>query len=703
MIDSPPPAGPVARIVAAGRRWGSRLAGPRAFVWHSLIRVPWLCFYNVLGAALLVYLFAWDAQGLDLLRISTEHRFSAGGILWNLLFLLGTFVLSLSFWYSARLLLGVDFPTFPLDPRHARVGRVWLPRVLGVVVPLTIGLSFFRLPADAAAPRDLLGMLYLVLAGVLLVFYVLRRRLPGMDRGWMLHDRERALPARDLRIVMWSIIASFVLLAVFMVAPVRLPQVLGAPAIIVLGIAGIALFGSMLLTYAFLVRGRPAGTTFALLLALIFGFFNDNHRVRQVEPAIATPRPDPVSRLQAWRGTDAADAGRPLVLVAASGGGIRAAYWTAAVLAQLEAVAGFREHLFAISGVSGGSLGAATYLALRRQQLDGIAVDLPRRVRAVLAQDFLSPVVAGLLFPDLAQRFLPFPVPWADRQRFLELAWEAALGEAGDRFREPFAALHAGDVGRRLPSLLLNATLVETGQRAIVSDLALDDFPDTLDLLGGTAPLGGLPLSAAAGLSARFTYVSPAGTVPGAGGAPLRVVDGGYFENSGAATVLDLLRLLRESGAAFTPVLVLIDNDPVAAHVCRRDRGGPDRTPLGGGFNAALSEATAPFETLLNTRQARGRLAQVEAARAVEAMGGTVIEVSMAAVARENLARATGAAERAAVAQRLLEPPLGWSLSRQVRRDMDDVIDQGLGGLATEFRLLGDALGGAGRQDCQAR
>ena len=697
---------PIRRLAALLRRVWDRWQAPRAFVWHSLVRVPWLCFYNTLGAALLVYLFAFDAQGLDLLRISTERGLSAAGILWNLLFLFGTFVLSLSFWYSSRLLLGRDFPTYRLDKDHAAVGRVWLPRILGAVVPLAIGLSFFRLHVDTAAARNLLGTLYLVLAALLLVFFIVRRRLPGVDATWMLTDRERPLPARDFMRIQWVISGSFVLLVGFMLAPVQLPQAIGAPAIIVLGIAGIALFGSMVLTYSLLVNERPAGTTFVLLLAFVFGFFNDNHAVRQGADGPGVARAQPAEHYAAWRSRRPPPAGtvrEPAVFVSASGGGIRAAYWTASALAKMEHLDGFAANLFAISGVSGGSLGAVTYAAIKRHQLDGHAVDdLRQRVRQALAADFLSPVVAGLLFPDLVQRFLPLPIPWADRQRFLETSWEGAFGDASEILRARFVDLYAGEAADRLPSLLLNATLVESGQRAVVSNLALDGFSDTLDLLGDRYRMQNVLLSAAAGMSARFTYVSPAGTIENRDGERLRVVDGGYFENSGAASILDLLDQLQPQDGRWLPILVLIRNDPQADNVCRRDAGGVGTVAAKPGLNAAVSEAVAPFEALLHTRQARGRLAEVAAAREIEARGGVVVELSLAAVTQANLAPADDAEQRAAVMQRLVEPPLGWSLSDRVRHDMDRVMDGELGGLARELAVLDAALGGTAEQTCNA-
>ena len=114
----------------------------------------------------------------------------------------------------------------------------------------------------------------------------------------------------------------------------------------------------------------------------------------------------------------------PLFIVATEGGGIRAAYWTATVLGELQDKnPTFASHVFAISGVSGGSLGALVFDAL-------LAEPNPEKfkgkARDILGQDFLSPALASMLYPDFVQRFLPFPVPHFDRARALEMGWEKA-------------------------------------------------------------------------------------------------------------------------------------------------------------------------------------------------------------------------------------------------------------------------------------
>src|SRR5213078_1342962 len=87
-------------------------------------------------------------------------------------------------------------------------------------------------------------------------------------------------------------------------------------------------------------------------------------------------------------------------------------------------------------------------------------------------------------------------------------------------------------------------------------------MPGSVDLLREDRRValktGGLPLREAVLNSARFTYVSPAGTVYGCykelvdGRCPQgeekiweRLVDGGYFENSGVSTLSDVMQAVK--------------------------------------------------------------------------------------------------------------------------------------------------------------
>jgi hypothetical protein len=178
----------------------------------------------------------------------------------------------------------------------------------------------------------------------------------------------------------------------------------------------------------------------------------------------------------------------------------------------------------------------------------------------------------------------------------------------------------------------------------------------------------------------------------------LRVVDGGYFENSGAATAMDLIRILRrDQPERFYPILVLIRNDPKASRVCGSKNGDDDLSGdvVSGVGDELLKEVSAPIRALLHARTAQGRLVELSAAREVEASGGAVIELTLAAVL--DAAQAAAGDDPAALdrlRKRAVEPPLGWSLSEAVRDEMDKVLAARAGGLDEEYAMLEALLAG---------
>src|SRR5207247_10890587 len=81
----------------------------------------------------------------------------------------------------------------------------------------------------------------------------------------------------------------------------------------------------------------------------------------------------------------------PLVLVAAAGGGIRAAWWTVQALDKLAATACRQHAVFAASGVSGGSLGLAIMAATAER---GMALT------RIAGPDALAAAIDGVLLRD---------------------------------------------------------------------------------------------------------------------------------------------------------------------------------------------------------------------------------------------------------------------------------------------------------------
>jgi hypothetical protein len=111
----------------------------------------------------------------------------------------------------------------------------------------------------------------------------------------------------------------------------------------------------------------------------------------------------------------------PVVLVAAEGGGIRAAYITAELLTYLQTIdPSFRRHLFAVSGVSRGAVGASVFTAAcnSKEVNQRLLEELPEKV--LTERNFLSGPVAALLGPEIFQRILPIQAPLLKHVRELD-------------------------------------------------------------------------------------------------------------------------------------------------------------------------------------------------------------------------------------------------------------------------------------------
>jgi len=593
---------------------------------------------------LLVFaLFVWLVpQGREVLLNLAERRAerTLGGNVSGPLWLgFASTALGLSLWYSLRWLLGAAMAGLPLPAQPGGLRR-WLPRLAGAAPAALVALGFWGLGDVAAAVELMLGFAALSLLTLLLLAgrgMVLARLATA---GWLAQAQGRVLAsagpgrARSLvpaelpqgqvlpwvsrLVVFWGLALSFLLTLLLIRFPVAVPPDIGAAALVALALAAINLFGSFALSFLPLRHGLPHLAPWALLLAGLIGPWTDNHRVQPAvwpEPSSSSAASPPgapprQSVRQAFEQhlaarPQAGGGATPVIFIASEGGGIRAAFWTAELLRQLSA--GRPELLgetFALSGVSGGSLGLASWLADERQRLcpqpdfqrvAGLIAEPAWQdkdlspVSARLGGDYLAAPVAGMLFYDLLQRFWPHAIDSFDRSRALEQSWQRAHAHLpGQPMAMPLWTWYAGC--ERLPHLLLNTTVVETGQRAVLSrlDAALPAAPgqtgprsvfvNSWQDGGGQDLLGPAYRSAAqstAGLvhhSARFPALSPAGTVerqgPQGWQPALRLVDGGYYDNSGAQTLVDLIDHLcsvMPSAAhprPFRPLVLLLRNAP---------------------------------------------------------------------------------------------------------------------------------------------
>ncbi len=570
-----------------------------------------LAFLHLLGdfwllfvfAVLLGLLFLWAPQGKELWRhylLSPLPGLSRGGLAW-----LHAVLIVAAFLFSGIVFARYAHRKVLWRQAQDRNPALWvvpfaalLPLILALAGIACAALDYVA--AEQIRARMLVavtvagGLIALALAAV----FVLARTAAANALAGMLG---RAATRRTTAVV------GFLLLIMFLGLPL-LPAPLFVGAAQVVGALPALLFSLALVLYGIDAAFRATGYRKPLALAalavtvagMLFGDLATAHRVRRQGPIAKTPFPDVGSEFLRWLETrkDKDKYERyPVFIVAAQGGGLYAAYHTARVLAVLQdECPGFAQHVFAISAVSGGSLGAAVFASAVKsispeQTLEpcrepGSSAEFLEYTDRFLIRDFLSPLAFLSVIPNIAQRIAGLPwtllevaprevrsevrkrlrgVTSYDRALGLEYGFEQAWrdaernpGKKVNFFATDSTAAWSGEDA--VPALVLNAARADTGVTYSVAPFRLDatihmDFRHKV--LGFEAPRRDVRISTAVGLSARSPFITGPGMIRVAGRRWLEkhdssfetigLVDGAFVENSGLATLGKLLREIHDA------------------------------------------------------------------------------------------------------------------------------------------------------------
>ena len=561
-------------------------------------RILYLCFFPVATVALGDVAVCLVPQAQEALLafgdgprlISQAISFELGYIAWMI-----------SAWYVARLLVGKRFDPDLVgvccSPKFARGVTKHLPRVLAVVagLPIAVFQTFSRVPVV-----QILGGVSLVVCALVFVGLVFRRSW-GRRRNqkWVAHWSQQGEEADEkfdtLSGASWLFIASLFVVSfgLWLALPLGLEAVarpLGAATLLMFALMSWIIFGGLVLTYWPKSHHLPSLVWVVGVLLLISYPFNENHPVATPSAIANPPLSDLPTLFRQWLARRA-DPAAPVIFVSSAGGASRAAYWTTSALGLLEDEARAQKHVFAgnifvISGVSGGSLGAATFVTALDLVGDGTGkkgdcAHVRKVANDFTGEDHLATVLGMMLFPDLLQRFLPPPVDKWDRSRGLEEVWAsdwrrlmdqcgaAASSAAGHPPSNPwpdaFGALYARQSATPLPALALNTTALGAGQLVSQANFRLNRS-DAFDLLGCGLATQSLTLAQAVHNSARFPYISPGGVVRRTAGDPSscapskdvgpvwdRLGDGGYLEASGTLAIGLIIQALMDGGLIHEP------------------------------------------------------------------------------------------------------------------------------------------------------
>jgi hypothetical protein len=682
--------------------------------WNCLLELLWLLWIARAPFGIVVFgylLLGFAPQAQDLLTPLVDS---------SPLYLLLFFVLHFVFWampvhYSARILFSDDRRLFDYAKAHPspylRCVEQYIPRLLGIATFAALVVSAYRaninLPniKDQGVTDTLSSELHhfmvgcVIAAGVFLAYTVYRHGMGDRLRStWGSRLIAFARPLLNLLDISCHRSAKVVqtagnnpeeagLLLLIFVFIIFVAVLLSAPNVVaeylpLLFSVSLMLGGWLpILTYlsaigrrvqAPLIIGAFAG------IAVLTSIVGDNHDVRLLEVKATEGSMKLDAALHLWMEANgctpdkASECPRPII-VAASGGASRAGFFMASVLGELldKAAANkldatqMRNRIFAISSISGGSVGAV--MAVAAMANGGEATTQPCRSKPVpywygtevknwrgcleslMAGDFLTPTFIGLGFHDL----IPFG-PWQDRAAIIERSWEQHFTEtmntgtpnAGklscwNDLACPFYSLRpTKDLW--LPLLVLNGVSVDSGNRIVTTPLSptyevsvcpsgdaassCPLFADTLffhDLIRNPSKGSGwrtelqrlitfgylrghdyndVRLSTAAHNSARFPIVSPPGNIRDAAHYVIdRIVDGGYLENFGVLTASELAQAVHAVSPELAPLVLVISNDP--------NEPVEIMSAEKAGATSFLTDLSGIVYAVVNTRDARGMLA----------------------------------------------------------------------------------------------
>ena len=559
-------------------------------------------------------------------------------------FQLALAVLAGSAWFWSRAALAARFGIDDWQ-RHGAVpadfnwaAYRWLPRLMLIVSFLVGAVIAFM----SRSPWSIGGAIALGVLGLVLLMV----RPPGQPvalppagrygfRAWLHGGAKARLEALVLR-APYDAVPAWVLLAFGLMPLVlgviesftytlRLPNLLAVlfpgPGIaalllgLMIGPLVAATFVFDGLTLQWQVGSWPLGFRRPPVLTVIFVYvfvavpaFFHIHTVRLIDSATAARQP--LDKLfDQWVKTCAPDKGavQPII-VAVSGGASRAGLWGAAVLDHvLQAQQPGGPALFAVSSVSGGSLGTAGAMSLLSLESSpcratGLASLRPNTddKTVPLAGDALGPLLGGWLLDDIPrsafepiaaviQSALGHRPNGGDSAEAIEHGfedlWSRALQKSplkgAPEWDQPFLSLfytdNTGTYRSGMPLWFGNGTDATTGNRVITAPILAPDKPDSKSpwpfrgardfhtLMGAD-----VPIATAVNNTARFPYLEPFGEMLPLNGKKQAgsLIDGGYFENEGLQTALDLAEWLRDQsetlGRDVQPIIVQATGDSEA-------------------------------------------------------------------------------------------------------------------------------------------
>lgn len=366
-----------------------------------------------------------------------------------------------------------------------------------------------------------------------------------------------------------------------------------------------------------------------LVLFLVSSYFNNDHPARLSKHKVENRIPAK-ENFKRWFAAykekykvqgKKMEAKYPVVFICAEGGAFRTGAYTGIFLAKFEQLLAdakenidFRGSVYGMSGVSGGAVGLGYYNAVAYREpmnVDSMSVE---KAKFFFTHDSLSPLIGKMLFGEFVNLFIPFSIERFDRAVALEKTWEYAFQQTFHSKENTYRKEFVQKGPEIKPVLIINTTEVESGLQCMLVNQSMGSihFSSQRDLF--KSRLNNLNYATALNFSSRFPLFSPAAAVK-EGNLVRHFVDGGYVENTGSASMLELLKEINSDG------LLSREVSPIVITLLFAPDGENDKVKV-----RWFNELTEVIQATYNTRAGRTRTAREELKKYVKSMGGIPID-----------------------------------------------------------------------------
>lgn len=357
---------------------------------------------------------------------------------------------------------------------------------------------------------------------------------------------------------------------------------------------------------------------FLLLIIVLAGYWYDPHTVRLLDTSTSdanegtqetqySKRVNFKAYVDQWitrhkQELDTSKTVVPMFFILADGGASRSGYWAASVLGRMHeetryprsSRSYFTDHLFCLSGASGGAVGNTVFLTAYALQQKNPELSTSWLSQKFLGSDFLVYPLARMLGPEALEPV--FFGLWMDRAYALENGMDYPVDSVkimGEFMRNSFSQL-LPNASNGFPVLAINTTRVNDGSPGVISTIDMDTifFGKRIDVLEHLPKKKDIRVSTAMVMGARFPYMSPGGKLGDS-----YFVDGGYFDNSGAGVVHEMLLGLQEIASDTSSLLYKYKNKihPYVIHLANSPYSSPSANKS---IHPLKNDLAAPLLTL---------------------------------------------------------------------------------------------------------